>query len=451
MRTKCNRLDLIRNLNLWGNDLHDISVLRYMPNLEVCSLSVNSVSTLADLGNLQKLSELYLRKNKIRDLAEVLHLVNLRQLRVLWLNDNPCALLPHYRQYVLHHLPCLVKLDSQDVAEDERRLARRADMSGIPTCIEGEPEADMDPVSPDISQIDPDMSMSADPFGVRGSAQLAGQRRSSASDAGANVAGQGPRDGFGGGGRRCSTDSSHYGGRVLEARDEDPMAMLYEGRKPSRVQDSRESPGMHASRDYAAEPPQSRQQQAPNYHDGGGRMSSQQLYEADLVDQMTPRSEAGYYGAGGGPEDRHSPYNAWQPAESPPRPRTNSGYGAGHPDDRGPVQGMQRYGSVDSGLGDGYQRARGGDPRDEQPLPRGSPHTGGFRDGLSGGGGLGMSRDVGPGGNGTGGFGGSVGTGGEPSARADNILCAVLALIKELDRQGLELVRRAIEQRQNEM
>ena len=25
MRTKCNRMDLIRNLNLWGNDLRNIS------------------------------------------------------------------------------------------------------------------------------------------------------------------------------------------------------------------------------------------------------------------------------------------------------------------------------------------------------------------------------------------------------------------------------------------
>jgi len=25
MRTKCNRMDLIKNLNLWGNDLQDIS------------------------------------------------------------------------------------------------------------------------------------------------------------------------------------------------------------------------------------------------------------------------------------------------------------------------------------------------------------------------------------------------------------------------------------------
>jgi len=47
---------------------------------------------------------------------------------------------------------------------------------------------------------------------------------------------------------------------------------------------------------------------------------------------------------------------------------------------------------------------------------------------------------------------GSASRGVDPAeGRGDNILCAVLALIKELDAQGLELVRRAIEQRQGEV
>ena len=43
MRTKCDRLESIKNLNLWGNDLEDISVIRNMYNLEVVSLSVNKI------------------------------------------------------------------------------------------------------------------------------------------------------------------------------------------------------------------------------------------------------------------------------------------------------------------------------------------------------------------------------------------------------------------------
>ncbi len=41
MKTKTNRIDSIKNLNLWGNDLDDIAIVRQMSSLEVLSLSVN--------------------------------------------------------------------------------------------------------------------------------------------------------------------------------------------------------------------------------------------------------------------------------------------------------------------------------------------------------------------------------------------------------------------------
>lgn len=41
MKTKTNRIDTIKNLNLWGNDLADISIITQMNALEVLSLSVN--------------------------------------------------------------------------------------------------------------------------------------------------------------------------------------------------------------------------------------------------------------------------------------------------------------------------------------------------------------------------------------------------------------------------
>ncbi|CAJ1351016.1 unnamed protein product [Effrenium voratum] len=133
MRTKCNRMDLIKNLNLWGNDLQDISVIQCMPNLEVLSLSVNQVSTLVDLQHCPRLSELYLRKNEIVDLSEILYLRRLRRMKVLWLADNPCADLPYYRQYILHHLPGLTKIDAEDVTEEERREAQMLDFAGLET------------------------------------------------------------------------------------------------------------------------------------------------------------------------------------------------------------------------------------------------------------------------------------------------------------------------------
>jgi Leucine-rich repeat (LRR) protein len=49
MKTKTNRLDTIKNLNLWGNDLEDISIVNQMQALEVLSLAVNRICTLKDV------------------------------------------------------------------------------------------------------------------------------------------------------------------------------------------------------------------------------------------------------------------------------------------------------------------------------------------------------------------------------------------------------------------
>ena len=40
----------IKNINLWGSDLDDVSIIRQMPNLEVVSLSVNRIQTLEDFS-----------------------------------------------------------------------------------------------------------------------------------------------------------------------------------------------------------------------------------------------------------------------------------------------------------------------------------------------------------------------------------------------------------------
>ncbi len=54
-KTKADSLYNIRNLNLWGNDLDDLKILRQMPKLEVLSLSVNKISTLKEFANCPKL------------------------------------------------------------------------------------------------------------------------------------------------------------------------------------------------------------------------------------------------------------------------------------------------------------------------------------------------------------------------------------------------------------
>lgn len=118
-RSRASSLENVKNLNFWGSDLSDISVLRQMPNVEVLSLSVNNISSLEDFAHCPRLRELYLRKNNIEDISEIGCLKNLPKLRVLWLSDNPCANVEHYRMTVLKNLPKLTKLDTVVVEESE--------------------------------------------------------------------------------------------------------------------------------------------------------------------------------------------------------------------------------------------------------------------------------------------------------------------------------------------
>nr|XP_022317173.1 protein C21orf2-like [Crassostrea virginica] len=122
-KTRAVDLDGVKKLNFWGSEISDISVVRSMPNLEVCSVSVNSISTLRDFARCHQLTELYIRKNRIETLSEIFYLKNLSRLRNLWLADNPCAERKNYRATVLRTLPTLQKLDNVVVTDEERKDA----------------------------------------------------------------------------------------------------------------------------------------------------------------------------------------------------------------------------------------------------------------------------------------------------------------------------------------
>ena len=62
-RCKCDKLSQIKHFNLWGSELEDISIVKEIPNIEICSLSLNKIKSLKDFQNCRKLTELYLRKN----------------------------------------------------------------------------------------------------------------------------------------------------------------------------------------------------------------------------------------------------------------------------------------------------------------------------------------------------------------------------------------------------
>lgn len=111
-RTRLDRMEEVRNLNLWGQDLDDVSMLSKLSMVEILSLSVNRITTLRDFAHCAKLQELYLRKNEVSDVAELQYLQPLRDLKVLWLSDNPCADHPYYRQLAVrqarrYHASCM--------------------------------------------------------------------------------------------------------------------------------------------------------------------------------------------------------------------------------------------------------------------------------------------------------------------------------------------------------
>eukprot|EP00892_Ulva_mutabilis_P010188 jgi/Ulvmu1/7541/UM037_0085.1 len=111
-KTKLQRLEDVRNLNLFAYDITDAAVLSQVPNVEVLSLSMNRISTLQDFAKCLRLRELYLRRNQVSSLDEVGCLAHLKELRVLWLSDNPCASLPEYHEHVSSMLPQLQLLDN---------------------------------------------------------------------------------------------------------------------------------------------------------------------------------------------------------------------------------------------------------------------------------------------------------------------------------------------------
>ena len=124
-KVKSDRIESIRNLNLWGSNIDDVSIIQEMPSLEIVSLSVNKIRSLRPFANLQNLKELYLRRNLIANLNEIKYLTNCENLSVLWLSENPICDNPNYRAVVVGVLPQLNKLDDIVITEDERIKAEK--------------------------------------------------------------------------------------------------------------------------------------------------------------------------------------------------------------------------------------------------------------------------------------------------------------------------------------
>ena len=101
----------IKNINLWGNNIDDISLLSEMPSLEIISLSVNYIKDLSVFRNLKNVKELYLKDNLISDFTQIENLKNCTKLKILCLQENPISNQSNYSQKIFEILPFLKKLD----------------------------------------------------------------------------------------------------------------------------------------------------------------------------------------------------------------------------------------------------------------------------------------------------------------------------------------------------
>ncbi|KAG5324406.1 CU002 protein, partial [Acromyrmex heyeri] len=144
-RTRVSDFSAVKKLNCWGTELTDVSILRKMKNVEVLSLSINNINTLADFQYCHKLQDLFIRRNNIKDLNEICYLQGLPNLRNLWLGENPCAEREGYRLSVLRALPNLEKLDDKIVSPEEVQTAMTIGRPLThPLEIDASPQSDVD-------------------------------------------------------------------------------------------------------------------------------------------------------------------------------------------------------------------------------------------------------------------------------------------------------------------
>lgn len=94
-----------------------------LSNLHELHLQENGVRTLTHLNTLKSLQSLHLGYNRINDLAEISHLVGLRQLVNIAMNNNPVARKQLYRPTLLCHVENLRWIDGRETSLEERERA----------------------------------------------------------------------------------------------------------------------------------------------------------------------------------------------------------------------------------------------------------------------------------------------------------------------------------------
>jgi len=105
----------IRFLNIWGNQISDISILSTFPSLEKINLNSNQIEDLSAFKNLTNIRDLSLKDNKIQDFTQIEYLKNNKKLEKLILSNNPICNSQNYKQKIFEILPQIKELDNINI------------------------------------------------------------------------------------------------------------------------------------------------------------------------------------------------------------------------------------------------------------------------------------------------------------------------------------------------
>mmetsp|Transcript_23290 Transcript_23290/g.46364 ORF Transcript_23290/g.46364 Transcript_23290/m.46364 type:complete len:194 (+) Transcript_23290:187-768(+) len=123
------KLKNMTSIRISSNEIADMAPLyKYLDmvvedadKLQWLDLSYNKIPRIGlSLEPFKNVSVLYLQANQISAFADLKPLASLTKLSNLALHGNPVAAKKHYRNYVIHLLPGLLKLDFSCITKKER-------------------------------------------------------------------------------------------------------------------------------------------------------------------------------------------------------------------------------------------------------------------------------------------------------------------------------------------
>lgn len=131
------KIEKLKHLNLWGKDLENIDIISQLKALKIISLSANKISSLKPFQDLEDLKELYLRKNNISNIDEIDYLKKCKNLKSLWLEDNPIYInnIDEYKKKIIEKLPNLENLDNIPINDIKNGINKNINNQHVETDI----------------------------------------------------------------------------------------------------------------------------------------------------------------------------------------------------------------------------------------------------------------------------------------------------------------------------